>query len=82
MITATTKVYTINTDFLNEYYVNQLEELMLSEYVWAKDYSEGNTFIPVKITNHKIVKKNHLNDKMIQYTFSYELARDYVNTIR
>ena len=81
-IMSTTKVYTINTDFINEYYVNQLEELMLSEFVWAKDYSESNSFVPVKITNHKIAKRNHLNDRMIQYTFSYELARDYINTIR
>lgn len=74
--------FTINTDYINEYYVQQLEELILSEYVWASIAHVSDTLIPVTITDKKIAKKNHLNDKLIQYTFTIEVARDYINTLR
>ena len=35
LIKASKQSFTINTDYINEYYVKQLEELILSEYVWA-----------------------------------------------
>ena len=76
------QVFTINTDYINEYYVEQLEELVLSEYVWASIPHVSDTLIPVTLTDRKIAKKNHLNDKLIQYTFKIEVARDYINTIR
>ena len=82
LVKASKQSFTINTDYLNEYYVNQLEELILSEYVWASIAHVSSSLIPVTITDKKIAKKNHLNDKLIQYTFTIEVARDYINTIR
>ena len=85
IVKASKQTFTINTDYINEYYVKQLEELILSEYVWAHIAhlsSDQFDLIPVTITDKKIAKKNHLNDKLIQYTFSIEVARDYINTIR
>lgn len=82
LIKASKQSFTINTDYINEYYVKQLEELILSEYVWASIPQVSDSLIPVTITDKKIAKKNHLNDKLIQYTFSIEVARDYINTIR
>ena len=85
LIKASKQSFTINTDYINEYYVEQLEELILSEYVWAYIAhlsTDQFDLIPVTITDKKISKKNHLNDKLIQYTFSIEVARDYINTIR
>tara|TARA_B110000285_G_scaffold143702_1_gene160544 strand:+ start:177 stop:1304 length:1128 start_codon:yes stop_codon:yes gene_type:complete len=82
IVKASKQSFTINTDYINEYYVNQLEELILSEYVWASIPHVSSGLIPVTITDKKISKKNHLNDRLIQYTFSVELARDYINTIR
>ena len=82
LIKASKQSFTINTDYINEYYVKQLEELILSEYVWASIPQVSDSLIPVTITDKKISKKNHLNDKLIQYTFSIEVARDYINTIR
>jgi hypothetical protein len=82
LIKASKQSFTINTDYINEYYVKQLEELILSEYVWASIPQVSSSLIPVTITDKKISKKNHLNDKLIQYTFSIEVARDYINTIR
>tara|TARA_R100000951_G_scaffold75812_1_gene63912 strand:- start:240 stop:803 length:564 start_codon:yes stop_codon:yes gene_type:complete len=82
IVKASKQTFTINTDYINEYYVEQLEELILSEYVWAKISHISSDLIPVTIIDKKIVKKNHLNDKLIQYTFTIEVARDYINTIR
>ena len=82
IVKASKQSFTINTDYINEYYVQQLEELILSEYVWASIPHVSSGLIPVTITDKKIAKKNHLNDKLIQYTFTIEVARDYINTIR
>ena len=82
LIKASKQSFTINTDYINEYYVKQLEELILSEYVWASIPHVSSSLIPVTITDKKIAKKNHINDKLIQYTFTLEVARDYINTIR
>ena len=82
LVKASKQSFTINTDYINEYYVQQLEELILSEYVWASIAHVSNTLIPVTLTDKKIAKKNHLNDKLIQYTFTIEVARDYINTLR
>ena len=82
LVKASKQSFTINTDYINEYYVQQLEELILSEYVWASIPHVSSSLIPVTITDKKIAKKNHINDRMIQYTFAIEVARDYINTIR
>lgn len=81
-VTGSKQSFTINTDYLDEYYVKQLEELVLSEYVWARNYTTGSNYLPVNITNKKISKKNHLNDRLIQYTFTYESANEYINNVR
>ena len=82
IVKASKQSFTINTDYINEYYVQQLEELILSEYVWASIPHVSSGLIPVTITDKKIAKKNHVNDKLIQHTFTLEVARDYINTIR
>ena len=82
IVKASKQSFTINTDYINEYYVQQLEELILSEYVWASIPHVSSGLIPVTITDKKIAKKNHVNDRLIQYTFTLEVARDYINTIR
>ena len=82
-ITGTKQEYILNTDFITEDEVLQIEELMLSEYVWLKltDVASGEYF-SVNLKDEKIVKKNHLNDKLIQYTFKVETASEYINTVR
>lgn len=79
------QTFTINTDYISEYYVEQLEELILSEYVWAHiAHLSPNSYSPMPVTviDKKISKKNHVNDRLIQYTLKIEIARDYINTIR
>ena len=82
VIGNTKQTFTINTDYISEYYVEQIEELLLSEYVWALNPLIDNEYVPVMVTDKKVLKKNHLNDKLIQYTISYEMASNYINTMR
>jgi len=72
--------FELNTNWLDEYYVQHIEELMLSEYVWLIGY--GDNAIPVNITDSNFIKKNHLNDKLFNYTVSVEASNNYINTIR
>ena len=82
-ITGSKQSFVINTDWLNEYHVNQLEELIMSEYVWAQIFKLGTVnFQPVNLKTSDLEKKNHLNDKLIQYTFNIETASEYINTVR
>ena len=82
-ITNSKQSFTINTDWMSEYYVKQIEELLLSEFVWALIPSvDANVYQSVNLTTSDMGKKNHLNDKLIQYTFNIETAADYINTVR
>ena len=79
-ITGSKQRFTLNTNWLAEYYVQQLEELLLSEYVWLVK-TTGNP-IPVNVTDSSLSKKTHLNDKLINYTIKVETASEYINTVR
>ena len=81
-ITGSKQSFTVNTGWINEYHVKQLEELIMSEYVWAKFSHISSNFQPVNIKTQNLLKKNHLNDKLIQYTFKLETASEYMNTVR
>lgn len=81
-ITGSKQSFVINTDFIPEYYVSQLEELVLSEYVWAQIPHISNNYIPVNLKDSRIDKKNHLNDRLIQYTMNIETASEYINNVR
>ena len=82
-ITNSKQSFSINTDFMSEYYVQQVEELLLSEYVWALIPTvDDSLYQSVNVKTSEMVTKNHLNDRLIQYTFELETAADYINTVR
>lgn len=82
-ITGSKQSFTINTDYIPEYFVSQLEELIMSEYVFAEiEHVDPINYFPVNLTTKKIEKKNHLNDGLVQYTFEIETANEYINTVR
>ena len=80
-LTGSKQSFTLNTNWISEYYVQQIEELLLSEYVWMKGAGLSRE-IPVNVKTSKVVKKRHVNDKLIQYTFDVESASEYLNTVR
>jgi len=74
------KSYTLNSDYISEYYVEQFEELFLSEKVWLSNDSFTN--IPVNIKESSFDVKNHVNDQLISYTIRVEEANSYINQYR
>lgn len=82
-LTGSKQSFTINSDYIPEYFVSQLEELIMSEYVWAVIPHVGGTkLIPVNLKTKAIEKKNHLNDGLLQYTLEITTAAEYINTVR
>ena len=70
----------LNTGFVNELMNPYFEELMVSEYIWLTD-SSANIY-PVNLKESSFTKKTGLNDRLINYTMSFEKAFDLVNNIR
>lgn len=83
-ITASQSI-TLNTSYLPEYYNNVFSELLLSEKVWVR-FREPTTndfiVIPINITTSGFNYKNSLNDRLIQFTFSFDMSFDYINNVR
>lgn len=79
VVTGGKQRLTLNTQFLDEYYNIQMEELLFSEYVWV--YYEGD-WMPVQVETQSFEKKTHVNDKLVQYTISVIQASTYINTVR
>tara|TARA_R110000796_G_scaffold48672_2_gene116691 strand:- start:2872 stop:3867 length:996 start_codon:yes stop_codon:yes gene_type:complete len=77
--------YTVNSDYLPEYYNQVYTELLLSEKVWCymKSFSTNSfTAVPVNITDSNLIYKTQVNDKLINFTFSFRMSFDYINNIR
>lgn len=76
---------TLNSFYVPEYYNIVFTEMLLSEKVWVifRVPQTGNfTTVPVNITTSNFTYQNSLNDRLIQFTFSYEMSFDYINNIR
>lgn len=71
--------YTLNTDYISEDYNEFMQELMLSEQVWAHIDS---TIYPVKVNTPTITYKTSLNDKLVSYSVEIEQANDLISTMR
>ena len=75
-----TESIVLNTGFVNELMNPYFEELMVSEYIWLTD-SSANIF-PVNLKESSFTKKTSLNDRLINYTISFEKSFALVNNIR
>tara|TARA_R100000951_G_scaffold21340_1_gene17767 strand:+ start:2776 stop:3894 length:1119 start_codon:yes stop_codon:yes gene_type:complete len=83
----------INSGWISEEENDTIIELMLSEQVWIDVDAErlgrgwvpkttSTWTIPVNIKSDETLIKNKLNDKLINYTFTFEAAYDWINTVR
>ena len=70
----------LNTGFVNELMNPYFEELMVSECIWLTD--SDNVIYPVNLKESSFTKKTGLNDRLINYTMSFEKSFDLVNNIR
>ncbi len=75
-----TESVVLNTGFVNELMNPYFEELMVSEYIWLTDLS-ANIF-PVNLKESSFAKKTGLNDRLINYTMSFDKSFALVNNIR
>ena len=75
-----TESIVLNTGFVNELMNPYFEELMVSEYIWLTD-SSANIF-PVNLKESSFAKKTGLNDRLINYTMSFDKSFALVNNIR
>lgn len=81
-VTGSKQSFVANTEWIDQHFVEHIEEMIMSEYVWARVPSVSSSYIPVNIKTKKLNKKNHLNDKLIQYSIQFETASEYINTVR
>ena len=70
----------LNSGFVNELMNPYFEELMVSEYIWLTDSSDN--IYPVNLKESSFTKKTGLNDRLINYTMSFEKSFALVNNIR
>lgn len=75
-----TESVVLNTGYVNELMNPYFEELMVSEYIWLTD-SSANIF-PVNLKESSFAKKTGLNDRLINYTMSFDKSFSLVNNIR
>jgi hypothetical protein len=76
--------YTLNSDYITadiDDINNQLQELMLSEYVWIDDADLGFP-VPVNLVTSNVTFKTGLNDRLVSYQVVVEQAFDLISTGR
>lgn len=70
---------TANTGFVSQLLNPAMEELMMSEYVWA---TINSVIYPINVTSQALDYKTSLNDKVINYTIDFEYANEVLNNVR
>jgi len=83
----------VNSGWRREEENDAIVELMLSEQVWilVKTATLGNGWVPkesdtwvvpVNVKSEETLIQNKKNDKLINYTFTFDAAHDWINTVR
>lgn len=85
--TVANQKFTLSSGYYPEWANQWFEQLMLSEKVWLTrnklyDRTDQTEVVPVNVTKSSMVQKTSLNDKLIEYTFDFELSADYINNVR
>jgi hypothetical protein len=77
-IVDTKQTLQVNTDWVNEDYNDIFKQLMVSDEVyWIYDESDYNKLRPLSIATSNISFKTGVVDKLIQYTFDFNLGQSY-----
>ena len=76
-IVDATQTLTVNTEFLPESYNEILKQLLVTdEAYWM--YDQPNSLVkPLTIKTNNITFKTGVNDKLIQYTFTFDIGQPY-----
>ena len=73
---------TMNTGYISEDYNKVIEQLMLSEQVWATFITDTEEVRPLVPKTKSFTHKTQLNDKLIDYTIEFDIANNKINNIR
>jgi len=77
---------TLSSGYYPEWANQWFEQLLLSEQVWLTRSKPTNPsqseVVPVNVRKNNIVKKTVLNNKLIEYTFDFDMSFDYINNVR
>ena len=77
---------TLSSGFYPEWANQWFEQLLLSEQVWLTRLNPSNPnateYIPLNVKKSSMVKKTVLNNKLIEYTFEFDMSYDYINNVR
>jgi hypothetical protein len=71
----------VNSDWLEEGYNNLIKQMMVSNEIYWLDgdafYTSTGRIIPLTIKTNEILFKTHVNNKLIQYSFVFNLGQPY-----
>lgn len=84
--TVANQTMTLSSGYYPEWASQWFEQLLLSEKVWLTrtdpfDSSDNET-VPVNVIKNSMVQKTSVNDRLIDYTFEFQMAADYINNVR
>lgn len=84
--TVANQTMTLSSGYYPEWASQWFEQLLLSEQVWLTrtdpfDGSNSET-VPVNVIKNSMVQKTSVNNKLIDYTFEFQMAADYINNVR
>ena len=86
--TTSTRQISLSSGFYPEWTNQWFEQLLLSEQIWYSrtvfNGTSSNTteVVPINISTSSMTHKTVINDKLIQYTFNFDMAFDYINNVR
>jgi hypothetical protein len=69
----------LNSEFLKPEFNEVIKQLFLSEQVWLK---VNNRTFPALLNERAFNEKTSVNDKLIQYGLTFNIASDTINNIR
>jgi len=71
---------TLNSGFVDEEMNEAFRQLLLSEEVTLYDYKENKTY-NVNLGTSELQYKQHVNEKLINYTIEFEFAHEVINNV-
>ena len=71
---------TLNSGFVEEEMYEAFRQLLLSEEVSLYDYNNNKTY-RVNLGTSELQYKQHVNDKLINYTIEFEFAHEVINNV-
>ena len=78
--------HTLSSGYYPEYANAWFEELLLSEYVWMvrEKYNDtaNDEIVPVTATTSSMLHKKSVNERLIEYSITFQESFDYINNVR